>query len=81
MAFPDIGQDHEINNELLLFRELFHIRSNYRNSLLISQGGRITQHLVEFSANNKGLITYDIYIKRILKFFLKNVNLFQKLFV
>lgn len=61
MAFPDIGQDHEINNELLLFRELFHTRSKYRNSLLISQGGRITQHLVEFSANNKGLITYDIY--------------------
>lgn len=80
MAFPDIGQDHEINNELLLFRELFHIRSNYRNSLLISQGGRITQHLVEFSANIKGL-SLMIYIKRILKFFLKNVNLFQKLFV
>ena len=80
MAFPDIGQDHEINNELLLFRELFHIRSNYRNSLLISQGGRITQHLVEFSANNKGLITYDIY-KEDFEIFLENVNLFQKLFV
>ncbi|WP_296869345.1 hypothetical protein [uncultured Methanobrevibacter sp.] len=61
MAFPDIGPGPEIDNELILFRELFNIRRNYRNSLLISQGGRITQHLVEFLARNKIDIDEDIY--------------------
>lgn len=62
MAFADIGQVPEINNELILFRELFNVESKFYNSLLISQAGRIAQHLVEFLANQKGLIRdYDVY--------------------
>lgn len=61
MAFRDIGQVREIDNELILFRELFNGDSDFINCLLISQGGRITQHLVEFLARIKGNIKYDIY--------------------
>ncbi|MBE6502414.1 MAG: hypothetical protein E7Z79_08255 [Methanobrevibacter thaueri] len=76
MAFPDVGRDHEINNELLLFRELFNTKSKYRNYLLISHGGRITQHLVEFSAYcKKGIVpTY----KEDFKYFLDECEFIPK---
>ena len=61
MVFLDIGQVHEIDNELILFRELLKMNSEYYNSLLISQGGRITQHMVEFLVRNKRNIYHNIY--------------------
>lgn len=66
MAFQDLGQVREIDNELILFRELFKIDGEIYNSLLISQGGRITQHLIEFIAGRQGIIeqgTYDSAFK------------------
>lgn len=62
MVFLDFSQVHEIDNELILFRELFRItESEYYNSLLISQGGRITQHLVEFLYRNSRTLYHDLY--------------------
>ena len=62
MVFLDIGQVNEIDNELILFRELLKMtNSDYYNSLLISQGGRITQHMVEFLVRNKRAIRHNIY--------------------
>ena len=62
MVFLDIAPGPEIDNELILFRELLKIkRSKYYNSLLISQGGRITQHLVEFLVRYNRNINHNIY--------------------
>lgn len=62
MVFLDIGQVNEIDNELILFRELLKIKtSKYYNSLLISQGGRITQHMVELLVRNRRNIQHNIY--------------------
>ncbi len=51
----------EIDNELILFRELFNLESDYHNFLLIPQGGRVIQHLAEFLVRNKEVITNNIY--------------------
>ena len=48
MATSDIDRFLEIDYELMLFRELCNTESEYRNYLLIVEGGRITQHLTEF---------------------------------
>ena len=49
MVSKDIHSVPEIDNELLLFRELIKIKNQRSNPLAISQGGRIAQHLVEYS--------------------------------
>lgn len=49
MVHKDIHPVPEIDNELILFRELVKIRNKRSNPLVISQGGRIAQHLVEYS--------------------------------
>ena len=48
MATSDIDRFVEIDYELMLFRGLCDTESEYRNYLLIVEGGRITQHLSEF---------------------------------
>lgn len=48
MATSDIDRFLEIDYELMLFRGLCDTESEYRNYLLIVEGGRITQHLSEF---------------------------------
>ena len=49
MVHKDIHPVPEIDNELILFRELVRIPNKRSNPLVISQGGRIVQHLVEYS--------------------------------
>lgn len=61
MVFLDINQVLEIDEELKLFRELFKFRKNNRAPHIISQGGRIIQHLVEFLARNGRTIDDNIY--------------------
>lgn len=61
MVFFDINQVNEIDDELRLFRKLFKLSKNTRNPYIISQGGRITQHLIEFLARNGRQIDEDIY--------------------
>ena len=61
MAYLDMNPVREIDNELILFRELFNLESEYHNFLLIPQGGRVIQHLTEFLVRNKEIITNNIY--------------------
>lgn len=61
MAYLDMNPVREIDNELILFRELFNLESDYHNFLLIPQGGRVIQHLAEFLVRNKEVITNNIY--------------------
>ena len=57
----DLNPILEIDNELILFRQIFQIRNQMRTSLLIGQGGRITQHLVEFLAYRDGTFNDNIH--------------------
>ena len=57
----DLNPILEIDNELFLFRHIFYVRNKSRTSLLISQGGRITQHLVEFLAYREGTFEDNIH--------------------
>lgn len=57
----DLNPILEIDNELILFRQIFRIQNKMRTSLLIGQGGRITQHLVEFLAYRGGTFNDNIY--------------------
>lgn len=59
MVFQDVRPVPEIDNELILFRELFKIKNKFHNSLLIAQAGRITQHLVEFLAKKHDVLSED----------------------
>lgn len=68
MVFLDIDQVYEIDDELRLFRKLFQLGKTSRNPYIISQGGRITQHLVEFLARNGKSIDEDIYRNTFKKF-------------
>ena len=61
MAFREIDLVKEIDNELLMFRELFSNNSDNRNYLIISQGGRIVQHMVELLVRYKKDINQNIY--------------------
>lgn len=61
MVFLDINQVNEIDDELRLFKILFKLSKNTRNPYIISHGGRITQHLVEFLARNGRTIDENIY--------------------
>ena len=57
----DLNPILEIDNELILFRYIFRIPNKMRTSLLIGQGGRIAQHLVEFLAYRDGTFNDNIY--------------------
>lgn len=57
----DLNPILEIDNELILFRHIFRIKNQMRTSLLIGQGGRITQHLVEFLAYRDGNFDDNIH--------------------
>lgn len=57
----DLNPILEIDNELILFRQIFLIRNKTRTSLLIGQGGRITQHLVEYLAYRDGSFNDNIH--------------------
>ena len=57
----DLNPILEIDNELILFRQIFLIRNKTRTSLLIGQGGRITQHLVEYLAYCDGSFNDNIH--------------------
>ena len=57
----DLNPILEIDNELILFRQIFRIKNKMRTSLLIGQGGRITQHLVEFLAYRDGTFDDNIH--------------------
>lgn len=57
----DLNPILEIDNELILFRQIIRIKNNMRTSLLIGQGGRITQHLVEFLAYRDGTFNDNIH--------------------
>ena len=69
MVYKDIHPVPEIDNELILFRELVKIRNQRSNALTISQGGRITQHLVEYSVmrGNDNYYTYGSTFKDFLE--------------
>lgn len=77
MVFLDIDQINEIDDELKLFKILFKLRKNIRNPYIISQGGRITQHLVEFLARNGRTIDENIY-KSTFKDFLETCDYIPK---
>lgn len=57
----DLNPILEIDNELILFRQIFRIDNQMRTSLLIAQGGRISQHLVEFLAYRDGTFNDNIH--------------------
>ena len=61
MVFLDMNPIREIDNELILFRELLNLDSEYYNFLLMPQGGRIIEHLTEFLIRNKKEIIKNIY--------------------
>lgn len=61
MVFIDTNPIHEIDVELKIFRVLFENPGEDHDSLIISKGGTIVQHLVEFLARSKRRIEHNIY--------------------
>ena len=68
MVLKDIHPVPEIDNELILFRELINIKNQRSNPLAISQAGRIAQHLVEYSVmrGNDNYYTYGSTFEELL---------------
>lgn len=68
MVLKDIHPVPEIDNELILFRELIKIKNQRSNPLAISQAGRIAQHLVEYSVmrGNDNYYTYGSTFEELL---------------